>query len=80
MDAIKLFFANLRLYSMQALAFLFTMNSFYVFLLQSAPETAAQIPSWIIWVMNVGGLLYGYIGRQIAQPVAAAKIEAIKNG
>ena len=80
MNSMKIFLANLRLYSMQGLAFLFTLNSFYMFLLTSAPERAAEIPMWIVWVLNVGGLAYGWIGRQIPQPAAVARIEDLKTG
>lgn len=78
MYQLRMFLQQLRLYSVQAMAFLAMINSFYVFLQQSAPDLAAQVPAWIIWVLNVAALAYGYYGRQVPQPEAAARIEALR--
>jgi hypothetical protein len=69
---------NLKLYSIQAIAFLAAMNSFYAFLLANAPGTAAFIPVWFIWLLNMGALIYGYIGRQIPQPDVMNKIRMLQ--
>ena len=75
---IKLLLANLRLYSVQAIAFLASLNTFYLSVLAINPDSVLAIPAWIVMTLNVAGLLYGYIGRGIPQPEALARVESLR--
>lgn len=67
--------AQMRLFSVQAIALLVTLNGIYMGLPDHIKE---QCPDWLIIAMNIAVGLYGYVGRQIPQPEAVAKVEAAK--
>lgn len=75
---IQLILANLKLYSVQAIVFLAGLNGVYLMLAKSSPAAVEAIPAWIIMAMNIGGLLYGYIGRSVPQPEAVAKVQYLQ--
>ena len=72
-EQLQLFLALIKRYSVQVIAALAVVNSFYVSLPEGIKE---MIPGWAVVAFNAIGAIVGYFGAKAPQPEVEKEVKA----